>query len=154
MTEPRERIENPPPLGHPWDPSSEDPEERGLVPWSVQPCGCALRVDGEAVLCEEHLDELNRPLPEEGRREEPRCVCDGARYGPQERPFLVDPSCRWHGDRVTEACAMCLGSGRVAIGPWGVSPPKKTCPECSGRKRVPVGHRYDNPTVQPERSTR
>ena len=44
---------------------------------------------------------------------------------------------------------MCLGSGRVAVGPWGVNPPKKTCPECSGRKRVPAGHRYQDPTVQP-----
>lgn len=47
---------------------------------------------------------------------------------------------------------MCLGSGRVAVGPAGTRPPKKTCPECSGRKRVPAGHRYQDQTVQPERN--
>lgn len=47
---------------------------------------------------------------------------------------------------------MCLGSGSVAVGPWGARPPKKTCPECSGRKRVPAGHRYQDQTVQPERN--
>lgn len=30
------------------------------------------------------------------------------------------------------ACEMCRGTGVVAIGPWGVRPPKVTCPECGG----------------------
>ncbi|MDO4254358.1 MAG: hypothetical protein Q4C81_04310 [Kocuria sp.] len=52
-------IPNPPPLGWPWNPRSDDPEERGAVTSTRQPCGCYERVDGEAVLCEEHLGELN-----------------------------------------------------------------------------------------------
>lgn len=30
------------------------------------------------------------------------------------------------------SCDLCRGSGSIAYGPWGVRPPKKTCPECNG----------------------
>lgn len=31
-----------------------------------------------------------------------------------------------------EWCETCLGSGQVAVGPWGVRPPKVKCPDCDG----------------------
>lgn len=59
-------IENPPPLGWPWNPNAENPTERGVAVWSMQPCGCHQRVDGESVLCAEHLAELNAPSWQRG----------------------------------------------------------------------------------------
>ena len=44
-------------------------------------------------------------------------------------------------------CRLCNGSGRVAVGPWGSRPPKKTCPECKGAKIVPDDHVYQDPTI-------
>lgn len=42
------------------------PDMEGPAPWSVMPCGCYLRrPDYEAVLCPEHLAELNDPAPAE-----------------------------------------------------------------------------------------
>lgn len=35
-------------------------------------------------------------------------------------------------DRPTMDCENCNGSGRVAVGPWGVNPPKEDCLACSG----------------------
>lgn len=49
--------------------------------------------------------------------------------------------------RTEEDCRLCLGSGRIAVGPWGGCPPKKQCPECHGRRRLPVDHQYQDPTV-------
>ena len=48
--------------GKAWWPSprSVTPEMEGPYPWSLLPCGCHLRQpDFEAVLCNEHLAELN-----------------------------------------------------------------------------------------------
>lgn len=39
-------------------------------------------------------------------------------------------------------CELCNGSRRVAIGPWGVNPPKVTCPECKGTGIVELDHVY------------
>jgi DnaJ-class molecular chaperone len=44
-------------------------------------------------------------------------------------------------------CRLCRGSGRIAVGPWGVRPAKKTCPECLGEKTLPEDHHYQDPTV-------
>lgn len=33
-------------------------------------------------------------------------------------------------------CPLCLGSGAIAVGPWGVRPPKKTCPACNGTREI------------------
>jgi len=46
-----------------------------------------------------------------------------------------------------ETCRMCRGSGRIATGPWGVNPPKTTCPECSGGRELPVDHVYQDDTI-------
>jgi DnaJ-class molecular chaperone len=35
-------------------------------------------------------------------------------------------------------CEDCRGGGRVAYGPWGVRPPKKTCERCGGSGIEPV----------------
>lgn len=59
-------ILNPPPLGWPWNPNAENPAERGVAMWSLQPCGCHQRVDGQAVLCAKHLADLNAPSWQRG----------------------------------------------------------------------------------------
>jgi hypothetical protein len=46
-----------------------------------------------------------------------------------------------------ETCHMCRGSGRIATGPWGVNPPKTTCPECAGDRELPVDHVYQDDTI-------
>lgn len=33
-------------------------------------------------------------------------------------------------------CPLCRGSGRIADGPWGSRPPKKTCPACNGSREI------------------
>lgn len=33
-------------------------------------------------------------------------------------------------------CPNCYGTGSVAIGPWGVRPPKGPCPDCEGTGKV------------------
>lgn len=35
-------------------------------------------------------------------------------------------------------CPLCLGSGRIAVGPWGSRPAKTTCPACGGKKEVGI----------------
>lgn len=47
----------------------------------------------------------------------------------------------------TETCRLCLGSDRIAVGPWGVRPPKKQCPECHGARTLPADHQYHDPTI-------
>lgn len=32
-------------------------------------------------------------------------------------------------------CETCNGTGKVAVGPWGVRPPKADCPDCDGKWR-------------------
>ena len=55
---PRE-IENPGPVRWPY-PDWVTPDMEGPAPSTVLPCGCHLRrPDYEAVLCEQHLAEMN-----------------------------------------------------------------------------------------------
>lgn len=37
-----------------------------------------------------------------------------------------------------ETCPTCNGSGRIAVGPWGRNPATTICPECGGKKIIPV----------------
>jgi hypothetical protein len=55
-------IENPGPVRWPWPLTDEDAAELGAPsPHLTHDCGCHLRrPDYEAVLCDEHLAELNR----------------------------------------------------------------------------------------------
>lgn len=39
-------------------------------------------------------------------------------------------------------CAVCCGSGLVAVGPWGARPQKVTCLECAGYGKVLDSHVY------------
>lgn len=49
--------------------------------------------------------------------------------------------------RTEEDCRLCLGSGRIAVGPRGVRPPKKQCPKCHGHRRLSVDHQCPDPTL-------
>ena len=54
---PRYPVENPKPLEYPWTPVGglDDPEVRV----KEFECGCYKRIDGECILCVQHLSELN-----------------------------------------------------------------------------------------------
>lgn len=57
------------------------------------------------------------------------------------------PSPIEHSTVAADACRLCRGSGRIAVGPWGRQPQKQTCPECLGGKTLPEDHRYQDPTI-------
>lgn len=48
---------------------------------------------------------------------------------------------------VMVTCRLCLGSGRIATGPWGINPSKITCPECNGKRELPEDHHYEDDTI-------
>ena len=66
-------IRNPPVLGYPWTPINlrDDPE---TVSKQLD-CGCIMRTDGEAVLCPEHLAEINEHPPPFSKIELSKCDC-------------------------------------------------------------------------------
>lgn len=56
------RIENPPEVAPRWWDLRGDPPTFEPTPGTLLPCGCHLRrPDYEAVLCPEHLAEVNQP---------------------------------------------------------------------------------------------
>jgi hypothetical protein len=46
---------------------------------------------------------------------------------------LEGPPAPYVADDGSRHCGRCNGSGAVAVGPWGVRPPKVACPACAGR---------------------
>lgn len=57
-------IRNPEPMGYPWEPTEDRDDPEAII--ASLDCGCYRRVDDEAVLCPEHLRELNH-VPDQQR---------------------------------------------------------------------------------------
>ena len=71
-------VHNPPVLGYPWEPVDlrDDPE----TVLKQLDCGCIMRTDSEAVLCPNHLAEINEHAPPFSKIEPSKCTCGSWRW--------------------------------------------------------------------------